>query len=346
VDPTTLKVDAPRFQFKAQTDAEGVSSALKGVKRFEQYKAGLAIVWESKTGERFIVDGHQRVALAKRAVAAGQDPAEVRMAAYVVREADGITPETATQMAALKNIGERTGSPVDAAKVIREMGPAGEEAVANLPPNLALVQQGKGLAKLDDEAFGKAVNEVIDPRYAAIVGDMIEDGGLQNAAIDVLRQTEPANATQARAIVDQVRTTGAEETVTEDLFGEQTVTESLYLERAKVLDSALRAARRDKATFRTLTSKEGTITKTGKNILDRAANEAKVSDANLALTVLSTAANTKGPVSDALTEAASRVKAGEKPAAVAKDFLAQAVASIQGSRRLHPRESWHWQKGW
>ena len=329
VDPTTLQVDAARFQFKASTDSQGVSKALKGVKTFEAHKAGLAIVYEQADGQRFIVDGHQRVGLAKRAVAAGQPKSQVSMAAFIVREADGVTEEMATNMAALKNIAEGTGSPVDAAKVMREMGPAADEAIANLPPNSALVQHGKGLAKLDEAAFELAVNEVVDPRYAAAVGDMVAEPELQTAAIEVLRQTEPANTVQARAIIDQVRTAGTTEETTEDLFGEQTVTESLYLERAKVLDAALRSARRDKATFKTLTDKESTITGAGENVLDRAANEAKISEADRALTALSTVANTKGPVSDALTKAAQRVKAGEKPGAVAAEFLSTALPAIQ-----------------
>ena len=332
IDPTTLEVDADQFQFKAKTDAEGVSSRLKGVKTFDKMKAGVAIVYENKEGKRYIVDGHQRVGLAKRAIEGGQDPAEVQLPSYVLREVDGVTPEEATLIAATKNIAEGSGSPIDAAKVLRQIGPEGEQEIGNLPPTSALVQQAKGLKNLDDDAFAKAVNEVVDPKYAAIVGEMVPtDGPLQNAAIEVLRQTQPANATQARAIVDQVRTVGTETTETEDLFGEAQVEESLYLERAKVLDAAQRSARRDKATFKTLINKEKSITGAGKNKLDRAANESKISDADAALTALSTMANTKGPVSDALTEAAREVKAGAKPGTVAQKFLKAAVGSTKTS---------------
>ena len=332
VDPTNLQVDAPTYQFKSSTDTQGVSKALKGVKKFEAYKAGLAIVHERTDGKRYIVDGHQRVGLAKRAVANGQPKSEVAMSAVIYKESDGFTPEIVTRLAALKNIGEQTGSPVDAAKVIREMGPAGAEEIANLPPNHALVKQGNAIAKLSDEAFDLAVNEIIPQPQAAAVGEMVADPELQTAAFEVLRQTEPANDTQTRAIIAQVMTAGTTQETTEDLFGEQTVTESLYLERAQVLDSAQRLARRDKATFKTLTDKESAITGTGKNKLDRAANEEKIGEANKALTTLSTVANTKGPVSDALTEAARRVKAGEKPGAVAKDFLGTALPAITGGK--------------
>jgi len=338
VDASSLLIDAPTYQFKSSTDAQGVSQALKGVKEFQSYKAGLAIVHERDVSEptptgggaRYAVDGHQRAKLARLALEAGQPRSELAMAAVIYKESDGHTAESVTRLAALKNIGEQTGSPVDAAKVIREMGPAGAEEIANLPPNHALVKQGNAIAKLSDEAFELAVNEVIPQAHSAIVGEMVADPDLQPAIMDVLRQLEPASANIARGIVAQAITAGATQETTEDLFGEQTVTESLYLERAKVLDSAQRLARRDKATFKTLTDKESAITGTGENKLDRAANEAKISDANRALTTLATVANTKGPVSDALTKAAERVKAGEKPGAVAKDFLATALPAIEG----------------
>ena len=333
VDASSLHIDAPTYQFKSATGAKGVSKALKGVKKFQSYKAGLAIVHErdvTEDGARYAVDGHQRASLARQALEAGQPRSELSMAAVIYKESDGHTAESVTRLAALKNIGEQTGSPVDAAKVIREMGPAGAEEIANLPPNHALVKQGNAIAKLSDEAFNLAVNEIIPQAQAAVVGEMVQDEALQTAAFEVLRQTEPENINQARAIVAQVMTAGTTSETTEDLFGEQTVTESLYLERAKVLDSAQRLARRDKATFKTLTDKESSITGTGENKLDRAANEAKISEANRALTTLSTVANTKGPVSDALTEAARRVKAGEKPGTVAKDFLSTALPAIEG----------------
>lgn len=335
------KTDAARFQFKAQTDAEGVSQRLKGVKKFDKTKAGVGIFYEDKAGTVFRVDSHQRGALAERLFAEGKQPKEdFDIPGYVFKESDGVTPEEVTLIAATKNIAEGSGSPIDAAKVMRQMGEEGAQEM-NLPPNSALVQQANGLSKLDDDAFAKTVNEVVDPRYGAIVGELIQDGPLQNAAIEVLRQTEPANATQARAIIEQVRTAGVETTETEDLFGEQVVTESLYLERAKVLDSALRLARRDKATFKTLTNREQSITGTGKNKLDRTANEAKISDADVALTALATAANTKGPISDALTEAAREVKAGKKPGSVAQGFLEKAVGATKAAnkKRGKPRKA-------
>lgn len=336
LDPTALEVDAKTFQFKADVDAEGVSSRLKGVSTFDRRLAGVAIVWESKAGRRFIVDGHQRVALAKRAIAAGQDPAEVRQASYVLREADGVTPAEARQVASIKNIAEGTGGPIDAAKVLRDLGPAGEAMLPPLPPTSILVRQARGLAALDDDAFEKIINKVVDERYGAIVGELIEDGKLQNAAIKVLTRTDPANQVQARSIVEQVRTAGLETRVTEDLFGTQVIAESLYLERAKVLDAAMKLARSDKATFGTLVRRERSISQTGGNQLDRAANEAKISQASIAMMQLTKLANVTGEVSDALTSAARQVAQGKKAGEVAEAFLETAKRALIGRDRPRP----------
>lgn len=66
VDPNTLNIDAKRFQFKSLTEEVGVTPRLKDVGEWDQTKAGLTLIWEDESGARFIADGHQRTALAKR----------------------------------------------------------------------------------------------------------------------------------------------------------------------------------------------------------------------------------------------------------------------------------------
>ena len=197
-------------------------------------------------------------------------------------------------MAAVKNVAEGTGSALDAAKILRDVGPMGEAILPPMPPNSALVRQARGLANLGPDEFLQVVNDVVPERFGALVGAATAAPKLQQAMIDVLRRTKPANEVQARAIVDQVRTVGTETRVTEDLFGAQQVTESLYLERAQVLDAALRESRKDKTVFGKLLSEEERITEGGENILDRAVNFERLQDANNAQAKISRLANTKG----------------------------------------------------
>lgn len=321
VDPREVQIDAETFQFKSGSDGVGVNDTLRDVQTFDRRLAGVSLIWERADGTQFIADGHQRVALGRRSIAAGQDPAEVRLNAFVLREADGVTAIDARRMAAVKNMAEGTGSALDAAKLLRDIGPVGEAMLPPLPPRSALVRQARGLANLGEEEFLQIVNGIIPERFGALVGVATSEPKLQQAMIGVLRRTKPANETQARSIIDQVRTAGTETRITEDLFGAQQVTESLYIERAQVLDAALREARKDKAVFGRLLSEEGRITETGTNRLDRNANLERMQEASNAQTQISRLANSKGPISEALTEAARQVKAGKKPAEVSGAFL-------------------------
>jgi len=179
-----------------------------------------------------------------------QDPTQdVRLYGHLLRETDGITPEMARVIAAVKNIAEGTGTAIDAAKVLR----VAPERVGELPPRSALVRQAQGLTLLSDEAFGAVINGVVPSNYAALVGRLIpEDEGLQSNAISVLAKTDPANEFQAEAIVRQVRDAGAERVTQDSLFGEEIITESYFTERARVLDRAQKQLRQDKAAFSTL----------------------------------------------------------------------------------------------
>lgn len=328
IDPTSLQVDARTFQFKAGGDTEGVTGALQGVQRFDRRLAGVALVWERADGQQFIADGHQRVNLARRAIAAGQDPAEVRLNGFVLREADGVTAADARRIAAAKNMAEGTGSALDAAKILRAVGPAGEAALPPLPPRSALVRQARGLAQLDDEAFLQVVNGVVDERFGALVGAATDDGNLQAAMIQVLKRAQPANELQARAIVDQVRTQGVETRTTEDLFGEASFSESRYLERAQVLDEALKLMRQDRAVFGGLVSNQERIGQVAGNRLDREGNLARQQEAADVATQISIRANAVGPLSDALQQAANAVAGGASPASAARGFLKAARSEI------------------
>jgi hypothetical protein len=328
VDPLAVSVDAKTFQFKGGGDDVGVTGALKGVDQFDRRLAGVALIWERADGQQFIADGHQRLALARRAIAAGQDPAEVRLNGFVLRESDGVSAQDARRMAAIKNMAEGSGSPLDAAKILRDVGPTGEALLPPLPPRSALVRQARGLAQLSDETFLQVVNGVVDERFGALIGSATADPKLQAAMLQVIKRAQPANELQARSIVDQVKAQGVETRTTEDLFGEQTFSESMYIERAQVLDAALRAARTDRAVFGGLVSNQTRISGVGGNRLDRAGNLARQQEASDVAAQISIRANAKGELSDALNDAARRVRDGATPAAAAGDFLAAARRSI------------------
>jgi hypothetical protein len=308
VDPDTVRIDAKRFQFKAGGDEAGVTDRLHGVAEWDPYLAGTVMIWEDRAGRRWIADGHQRLGLARRLKAQGR--ADVVLNAFVLREADGIGERVAMMRAAAKNIAEGTGTPIDVAKVLKI---AAEEKIdlPPLPPRSALVRDGRALADLADDAFGMAVNGVVPPHLAAIAGRLIPaDGPMQVEALRLLARLAPENAGQAEFVVRELIETGVETRSQASLFGAELFAESVVLERAQILDAALRQVKRDKAAFATILKESERLTEAG-NVLAAAANLERLSRDERVLEVLTRIATRKGPVSDALTAAARRLKAGE-----------------------------------
>ena len=216
----------------------------------------------------------------------------------------------------MKNIAEGTGTSIDAAKVLR-VDPG---RLSELPPRSELVRQARDMMALSDAAFGAVVNNVIPAKYGAIVGRLIDDQELQTAAIEVLAKADPSNAFQAEAIVRQVQGAGSEQVKQISLFGEEIVTESFYVERAKVLDRAFKELRRDKAAFETLVRNSERLEAEG-NILAKTANERKASTDAQTIALLQTLANRKGPLSDALNDAARTARETNSYVAPTSGFI-------------------------
>lgn len=335
MDPREIEVDAKTFQFKEGGDAEGVIDTLRGVDRWDPELANTVMIWERADGTRFIADGHQRLALAKRAIAGGQPVEEVRLHAILYRESDGYTPEFIRAKAAMRNIAMGVGTEIEAAKVLRELSEIDLLKMPKLPPKGRIVASAKGLANLEDEAFQMVVNGMVDARFAAIIGEMIPDGLDQRGVIAYLSRHKPDNLDQARLMVTDIRAAGFERRETMDLFGTTELSETLFKERAQVIDAAMKKLRTDKKIFKTLEEQAGTITEAG-NVLDRATNLERMTADERALAILTSLANRKGPVSDAVNAAARRVRDGEKPAKAIREVLDEVTQEASGTPRPKP----------
>lgn len=310
-----LTIDAKRFQFKEGGDEYGVTERLQGVMEWDAVKAGTVIFWEDASGKIFIADGHQRAGLARRIMA--QDPSQdISLIGYKLRETDDISAEQARVIAAMANIAQGTGTVIDAAKVLR----VDPSRIKELPPRSELVRQARDMVNLSDRAFGAIINQVIPANYGAIVGRLIDDPDLQDAAISVLAKAEPANAFQAEAVVRQVREAEAEQVQQVSLFGEEVVMESFYTERAKILDRAYKQLRQDKKAFESLTRNADRLEAEG-NRLARNQNQRRAEEDGQAIALLQTLANRKGTLSDELTAAARSVRETGNYAAATRNFV-------------------------
>jgi hypothetical protein len=238
-DPDEIEVDAKTFQFKGDGDEFGVTERLKGITTWDEDLAGIISVYEYRDGRAFIADGHKRLVLAKR-LRSEQPDANITLNAMTYREVDGVTPEMARVRAAVKNISQGTGTPLDAAKIFREA----PDDFARLPPKSALAMMAEGIGKLKGDAWGMVVNEKVDFNIAAEVGKILDEPGQQLAAMKVLAnlktQGKRVDRGQAEQIVRQIREEGFDATTQSSLFGDEVLQESIYLERAKVLQNVVK----------------------------------------------------------------------------------------------------------
>jgi len=314
VNPRDVNVDAKRFQFKEGGDEYGVTERLQGVTEWDPIKAGTVIFWEDVDSKIFVADGHQRVGLARRIQAQKPDE-KIEIIGYKLRETDGVSAEKARVIAAMTNIAQGTGTAIDAAKVLRvEPG-----RIAELPPQSVLVRQARDLVNLNNKAFGAVVNEVIPANYGAIVGRLIDDPDLQDAAIGVLAKSDPANLFQAEAIVRQVREMDTVQETQVSLFGEEIITDSLFTERARVLDRTTKLLRGDKAAFESLSKNAERIEAEG-NKLAKEQNQRRADQDAQAITLLQALANRKGVLSDDLSAAARTARETGNYAEAARNF--------------------------
>ena len=299
-----IKVDAKTFQFKDFGDEFGVTERLQGVETWDPMSSGTVVVYEKLDGDTFIVDGHQRLALAKRLMNKNKD-LDISLSGFRLRESDGITPEEAMGLAAVKNMNEGYANVLDMVKVLR----TDPKLAKILPPRSAVVRQARAIMNFkSDEAYGMFVNDIVPPQYAQYVGRLIpEDEQLQLAAMKVLAKAKPENEMQASAMVREVLEGGTEQVEQTSLFGTELEAESFYFERAKVMDRAVKELKRDRSAFNTIVENQTKFESEG-NKLARSANEQKIENDSRAIDSIVTLANRKGELSDDLSAAAKHAK--------------------------------------
>jgi hypothetical protein len=316
-----IEADAQLMQFKSGGDQFGVTERLQGIEDWDPIAAGMVTVWEAANGRRLIADGHQRLGLARRIQQRGGEP--VTLNAFVLREADGFDARDARIITALKNIGEGTGTPADAAKVFREGGEAVEAAVERrLPPRSALVRDGKALARLDDEAFGAVVNEVIPESHGAAIGHLAPDPATHMALVRLLAETDPANRRQAEAMVRQALEAGFIKETQDELFGTRDLVSGVFIQRARLLDRSLRELKKLKGAFG-VAARNAEALESGGNRIDVAGSEAAAAANAVALELVERLALRKGnAVNELLDRAARRLADGEPISGVGRDLVA------------------------
>jgi hypothetical protein len=177
IDPAAIKVDAATYQFRARGDANGVTE--KGryhADRWDPVMHGDPIlVHERLDGSVFVADGHHRVDLAKKLNEKGAGPG--KMAAMVLREADGYTAKDVKIIAAYKNIAHGNTDPVEVARVFKEAhsGDVNLDLLPHLQMDKGNLKMSFTLSKLSDKALDSVARGEITPEMAANVAERVPD---------------------------------------------------------------------------------------------------------------------------------------------------------------------------
>lgn len=262
--PEELQTNAKVFQYKENSDEEGKTDRMNGVEEWSANDSGIVIVWQAKDGQKYIADGHQRLGLAKRL-----NDDKIRLDGILYKETDGYTPEDVRMIAAKKNIAEGSGTAIDTAKILREIG----EYPASLPRKGTMYEYGIALARLGNEAFEKVINGYVTPAQGAVIANIIRNDHIkQSLAIDVVSQAGIDTLPETELMARQVLSTPAETVEQTSLFGTQEILQTSAVEKIKIIDSAIKILNKSKNLMAHLGNNQKQIEKNG-NVLNQKNNE-------------------------------------------------------------------------
>lgn len=304
--PQELAADPSRFQYKVQgISQEGVTQELKEVRQFRPEFAGQLLVWHDPAdGQTYVVNGHHRFELARRT---GYDKP---LPVYLV---DAENEAEARAIGALANIAEGRGTPVDAAKFLRETG-RNVQALRDEGVSLKgkVADEASQLARLSDHVFAHVVNDRIPDKWGVTMARHVDDHDVQNQMLGALLKAEERGKNLSDGVVEEMaREFGFAPTKSDtsrSLFGDMEETRSLVVERATVKNAIRRALSSEARAFTEVgrRGREETLAAAG-NVLNVEENVRRASEASGALESFDRWAKLKGEVSDAINRFAEEL---------------------------------------
>ncbi len=268
--PEEIEFDPVNFQYKTDGDQRGVSKKLANVQEWDNVAAGSVLVYEFKNGTKAIVDGHQRLGLAKRLSAEGK---KIELLAHTFKEVDGVLPEEAMIKGLMVNLMNNTGTAIDAAKIMRSrFGADWSKFSKFLPARSNLVKNTQGLTKLSDDAWGMVINNKNLENLGARVGSIIEDKSLHANIIKILKDKKFTSLAELEQTLRLTNTLPKTVTKQDTLFGTDFFAETLLVERSQMLNWAKKNINKRSAAFKTIIENDTTLQRAG-NKLNKLNNE-------------------------------------------------------------------------
>jgi ribosomal protein L9 len=327
-----ISADPKRFQYKllgAHTKTGEVGS-LSGVQTYDPNLAGIVQTWQDPVdGKLYIINGHNRLALAQRA---GAEKVTTRII-------DAPDAATARGIGALTNIAEGRGTALDAAKFFRDSGLTAEDIKKKgIPLREKIATDGLGIAALEPQLFNKVIDGELSESRAALLGKTGLTGAQQ---VDLYKlsetKTKKGKLTDDafQELAESVKASQSSQGTLFDLFGASTVEKSNALERASLAASVKQQMSRDKKLF-------GLVSKTKvAQDLARAGNQidkegsGKIADqATQLLGVFDQLKNSSGGISSVLNSYASQVSDGKMTPAKAKSDAYKEIAELIKTGKL------------
>lgn len=334
-----IQVDPERFQFKIGMGEGGASGLLRGVERFDPELGGVIMVWKDPTdGRVYVVNGHHRLDLAKRT---GTPAVDVRF----IKAADA---SEARKTGALANMAEGRGTPIDAAKFMRETGTGPEDLRArSIPVTESVVQEGLALRDLHPAIFGAVTRGEMPVQRAVVIG---RSGLSENQQLDLLRLMDRAEGrgkrlrnTEVEALANEIRGTPTRMETQETLFGVEQYERSNIIEKAEVGAYVKEQLAKDKRLFQAAARIGQPIEQAGVGRIDveRAGELGTEAQTMGDLYGTLSSGGRAGELTDILNEEAALLAAGkESPNAVKARALQRVRSALEqylpGGRRPDP----------
>ena len=222
-----VKADPERFQYKVNANSKtGEVGSLKGVSRWNEELAGVMSVWrDPATDQLFVINGHNRLALAKR----------MGVKEIPVLQIKAANAKEARMIGAKQNIASGDGTAIDAAKFMRDSGLQASD-LQRMGMNLKakVARDGAALANLPDHIFTAAVEGRLPLDKAAAIGRSGLEPAQMDAAYKVLKTRQNMPPAQIDELLAAARASQTRTKREQNLFGTDEVATTNMVERAKL----------------------------------------------------------------------------------------------------------------
>ena len=332
-----LGVDPSRFQFKGGIDpttGEQFGQSLEGVDAWNTDLEGTVSAWRDPVDDSaWVINGHNRVAAARR----------LGVNSLPVKFYEAPNAAAARAIGAAQNIATGQGTPIDAAKFMRDTGVTDVAQLKSLVPGMPMksgwAEQGLALSRLPDDAFAAVVSGDLTTARGALIG---ASGRTPEEMSALWRYAEKRNVSD-RVLRELVSMTAPTATATPDIARQKTIWEVLgsdspeaqafntgMLNKAKLVDRVRSLLAADRKLFAAVAARGAAerLQAGAANSIDTVGSRAVADQASQVLGIFDQLRYQTGPIGDLLNQGVLRLD-GEKLDAVARDVSGQVADAME-----------------